>query len=234
MTERKDTEKKGTVEGDRAVATPEQDDDGWIYMVDSRTSDEDDEDASGSIEVVHREAAMDSAAWTHVCPRSFRTDVPLEALSGERADVRLSNATGGQVEQYGLRRAPFLARASDGTKKALSITFTASNVKRPLISIPELVDAGAEVSFAGAKCGGCRVVMPTGEVIPFSRKGKGYLMPLEDLPVGSCSEAKEEKPQDKKVDGGTSAVRQQDTEAKKVDGKTSAAGQAEAPREART
>ena len=123
MTERKDTEKKGTVEGDRAVATPEQDDDGWIYMVDSRTSDEDssasdeDDDASGSIEVVQREAAMDSAAWTHVCPRSFRTDVPLEALSGERADVKLSNATGGQVEQYGLRRAPSWRGRATGRRR---------------------------------------------------------------------------------------------------------------------
>ena len=70
-----------------AAATPVPDDgedDDWIYAVEgcreNEESEEENDKASEGIEMVQREAAVDSAAWTHVCPRSLRADVPLEAL----------------------------------------------------------------------------------------------------------------------------------------------------------
>ena len=76
---------------------------------------------------------VDSGAATHVCPKDYATQFPLEPL--EASTPQLFTATDDPVQVYGIRRVYYQCQG-----QRVVIPYFACDVKYPIISVSRLID----------------------------------------------------------------------------------------------
>jgi len=127
------------------------------------------------------EMTIDSGAAATVVPRGAFDAKIMETLR-TRNEV-FATASGQRMPNYGEQR--IQAMSTSGT--CLNITAQVTDVKKPLISVQEMVSKGNQVIFKadGPTIRNCK----TGIEIPMVQRGGQYLIELEIAVVGSSSAA---------------------------------------------
>ena len=97
---------------------------------------------------------LDSGAYAHVCPPSFAPWVPLRTTGHSR--VVAQTATGHKICELG-ERAVMLSSIGSSPEVRLVVNFRVMEIKRPLLSVGELIRRGYLVHFSDAasyiRCG---------------------------------------------------------------------------------
>ena len=86
---------------------------------------------------------VDSGAATHVCPKDYATQFPLEPLGA--STPQLFTATDDPIKVYGIRRVYYKCQG-----QPVVIPYFACDVKYPIISVSRLVDRGYDLYWASA------------------------------------------------------------------------------------
>ena len=91
---------------------------------------------------VSTEITIDSAAEESVCPQQWA-----EAFGLQMADkpLKLVNANGGRIEHFGHRAVSFNPESGEG--RTMEAKFEVTNVRKPLMAVARVVDAGNVVQF---------------------------------------------------------------------------------------
>ena len=83
----------------------------------------------------------DSGAATHVCPKDYATQLPLESLGA--STPQLFTATDDPIKVYGIRRVQYKCQG-----QSIVIPYFACDVKYPIISMSRLIDRGYDLYCA--------------------------------------------------------------------------------------
>ena len=113
---------------------------------------------------------VDSGAAENVLPPSECLHVRLEPTQRSRAGIGFRGAGGDRIHNYGQRT--FRARLQGGS--TAKCTWQVADVKRPLMSVGKMIEAGNKVHLDGNP----RVVRPNGQSIPLRKAGNVYLIDL--------------------------------------------------------
>ena len=111
---------------------------------------------------------VDSGAATHVCPKDYATQFPLEPLGA--STPQLFTATDDPIKVYGIRRVYYKCQG-----QPVVIPYFACDVKYPIISVSRLVDRGYDLYWAAT---GVVLRGPSLKVI-LKRDGNLFYLPAE-------------------------------------------------------
>jgi hypothetical protein len=137
------------------------DDDGEIYIVTEAA-------ASCYTKV---SAIIDSGAVEHVLPPSFLPRVRMTESPGSKAGKRYLSATGEAIPNLGQK--VLYGKTREGQPR--NITFQIAPVRKPLISVAKMGDAGNDVNLTDKPHIRNRV---TGQVTALRREGKTFILDL--------------------------------------------------------
>ena len=90
-------------------------------------------------------AMLDSGAYTHCCPPSFRPDIE---LLPPNSDLKLNAANGSLLKIYGRKMVPVLLKSTTGEILKVTIRFVVTDVTKPILSVPVLKESGYDVTFS--------------------------------------------------------------------------------------
>lgn len=114
-------------------------------------------------------AMADSGACQSACPPAFaRTTCPINSVAPTEK-YRAANGT--RILHYGDKKVAWRTQRGQG----LGLMFQVADVSRPLVSIPEITQAGHDVVLS--KAGG-EIRHSSGEIIPLERVGNAYYLDM--------------------------------------------------------
>eukprot|EP00971_Amphidinium_carterae_P305781 6077036-Amphidinium_carterae.1 len=125
---------------------------------------------------------MDSGAAAHACRPQYAKRFGTECAA-DKEGVTYKNAFGGKVQRWGACRLNQTVQRSDSTDGAVTITYEAVDVARPIWSVGKCVTAGYAVWFTPTGSGMCAASMfehsTHGPYIPLSIVHGVYEAPVQ-------------------------------------------------------
>ena len=120
---------------------------------------------------VSTEITIDSAAEESVCPRKWA-----EGFGLEMADrpLRLVNASGGRIEHFGKRAVSF--NPENGQGRTMEAKFEVTNVRKPLMAVARVVDAGNVVQFGPGPEDNFIMNVESKDKVYLRRKGNSFVL----------------------------------------------------------
>ena len=118
---------------------------------------------------------VDSCAAMTVCPQGWAKEFKLDPVKpGE--ELRLVNASGGQIAHYGERKVALKAEDENGWEQLIGLPFQVCDVKRPLAAVSQICKRGNIVQF-GEREEDCYIMnVSTQEKIWLSLENGQYVM----------------------------------------------------------
>ena len=128
---------------------------------------------------VQTEITVDSAAEESVCPQAWAAGFGLQAADRQ---LKLVNASGGRIEHFGKRAVSF--NPMDGQGRTMEANFEVTNVRKPLMAVARMVDAGNLVQFGPKPEDNYIQHVGTKEKVYMKRKGNSFVIrgELADAP----------------------------------------------------
>ena len=115
---------------------------------------------------------VDSGAATHVCPKDYATQFPLEPLGA--STPQLFTATDDPIKVYGIRRVYYKCQG-----QPVVIPYFACDVKYPIISVSRLVDRGYDLYWANTGT----ILRGPSLRVTLKRDGNLFYLPAEQQPL---------------------------------------------------
>ena len=120
---------------------------------------------------VSTEITIDSAAEESVCPQKWA-----EGFGLQRADrpLKLVNASGGRIEHFGNRAVSF--NPENGEGRTMEAKFEVTNVRKPLMAVARVVDAGNVVQFGPRPQDNFIMHVGSKDKVYLRRKGNSFVL----------------------------------------------------------
>ena len=115
---------------------------------------------------------VDSGAATHVCPKDYATQFPLEPLGA--STPQLFTATDDPIQIYGIRRVYYQCQG-----QPVVIPYFACDVKYPIISVSRLIDRGYDLYWANTGT----ILRGPSLRVALKRDGNLFYLPAEQQPL---------------------------------------------------
>ena len=115
---------------------------------------------------------VDSGAATHVCPKDYATQFPLEPI-GE-STPQLFTATDDRIQVHGIRRVYYKCQ-----RQPVVIPYFACDVKYPIISVSRLIDKGYDLYWANTGT----ILHGSSLQVALKRDGNLFYLPAEQQPL---------------------------------------------------
>jgi hypothetical protein len=116
-------------------------------------------------------AIIDSGAVEHVLPPSFLPRVMMMESPGSKAGKQYRSATGEAIANMGEKS--LYAKTREG--QARGITFQVAPVRKPLISVAKMADAGNDIFLTSDKP---HIINKNGQSTALRREGKTFILDL--------------------------------------------------------
>ena len=119
---------------------------------------------------VSTEITIDSAAEESVCPQKWAESFGVHAV--DRL-LKLVNASGGRIEHFGKRAVSFNPENCDGG--TMEAKFEVTNVRKPLMAVARVVDAGNVVQFGPRPEDNFIMHVGSNDKVYLRRKGNSFV-----------------------------------------------------------
>ena len=123
---------------------------------------------------VSTEITIDSAAEESVCQQKWAESFGLQTVD---RPLKLVNASGGRIEHFGKGAVSFNPENCDG--RTIEAKFEVSNVRKPLMAVARVVDAGNVVQFGPRPEDNFIMHVGSNDKVYLRRKGNSFVLKAE-------------------------------------------------------
>ena len=123
---------------------------------------------------VSTEITIDSAAEESVCPQKWAESFGLQAVD---RPLKLVNASGGRIEHFGKRAVSY--NPENCARRTMEANFEVTNVRKPLMALARVVDAGNVVQFGPRPEDNFVMHVGSNDKVYLRRKGNSFVLKAE-------------------------------------------------------